>query len=534
MNIVNAVNPTKTVADPNGIYDSLKPLWNKSRAVCSGERFVKSYDSVIDVNTFTNLLIPFSPSMSQAQFDFYKAEAELPGIVAQFSKMLVGGLLRKKPILSLPENAPADAHDWIMNQFGQDDCSISAFLDSALWEEVQTSRAWVYVDYPSIENPDALTREELKDYKPYPVLWSAETIINWRVTSNVKGKTVLDRIITRGFVEDFSKNEFHPDFIDTVKVHELDESGFYQIRVYKKKSITTDIAVINGKQQKTPGKFKDAFELTDTIQNIMANGKRLEIIPAWPLNGNIEGIEPMLSPIIDKEVSLYNKLSRRNHLLYGASTYTPVIMSDMTDEQFDEVVSSGLGTWIKLRQGDDVKVLETPTAALQDMDRAIIAAIEEMAKMGIRMLSPESGQSGVALEIRNAAQTAQLGTLSNKISSTITQIIAFMLNWRYDIEFKPSDINFELTADFNPVPLGADWLRLATEWYQQGLIPRSIWLQILKQNDIVAPDYNDEEGLLEINDDELLVSKGSENYTKSLKDQRTDADSDDEGDMNAS
>src|SRR5690606_35379887 len=97
---------------------------------------------------------------------------------------------------------------------------------------------------------------------------------------------------------------------------------------------------------------------------------------------------------------------------------TPVIMSDMSDKKFDEIVASGLGTWIKLDKDDDAKILDTPTEALEDMDRAISAVIEEMARMGIRMLSPETGeQSGVALEIRNAAQTAQLGTLNVKVSN---------------------------------------------------------------------------------------------------------------------
>jgi len=66
MAIVNAAQSSvKTVADPNASYDSLKPLWDKSRAVCSGERYVKEFDGIIDTVRFTNLLIPFSPSMSQ-------------------------------------------------------------------------------------------------------------------------------------------------------------------------------------------------------------------------------------------------------------------------------------------------------------------------------------------------------------------------------------------------------------------------------------------------------------------------------------
>ena len=502
---VNAAQASvKTVADPNASYESLKPLWNKSRAVCSGERFVKAYDSVIDVLSFSNLLIPFSPSMSQAQYNFYKAEAELPGITAQFSKMLVGGLLRKQPILSLSDKVPSEAHDWIMNAFGKDEAPLTAFLDAALWEEVQTSRAWVFVDYPQIQNPDSLTKEELAKYKPYPVLYQAESIINWRVKTNQYGKTVLDRVIVRGFEEKFTENEFHPTYHDTVWVHELNEDGYYQIRKFARQDKTTNVPVIAGQQQKNPSANKTSFELVETITNILANNQRLSEIPAWPLNGSIDAVEPMLSPIIDKEISLYNKLSRRNHLLYGASTYTPVIISDMSDDDFDAIVNGGLGTWIRLRQGDDAKVLETPTAALQDMDRAIAAGIEEMAKLGIRMLTPESSQSGVALEIRNAAQTAQLGTLNNKISSVMRQVIAFMINWRYDLNITVADVNFSLSADFNPIPLGADWLRLATEWYQQGLIPRSVWLQILKQNDIVSPDYDDTEGQEEITADSII------------------------------
>jgi hypothetical protein len=63
-----------------------------------------------------------------------------------------------------------------------------------------------------------------------------------------------------------------------------------------------------------------------------------------------------------------------------------------------------------------------------------------------------------------------------------------------------------MSADFNPAPLGDMWLRLITEWYQSGLIPRSIWLQILKSNDIVPPEYDDEEGQTEITQDESVIT----------------------------
>jgi hypothetical protein len=506
MAIVNAAQSSvKTVADPNASYDSLKPLWDKSRAVCSGERYVKEFDGIVDTIRFTNLLIPFSPSMSQSQYEFYKAEAELPGITAQFAKMLVGGLLRKQPILTLPNSVPEEAKNWIINEFGKDDTPLTSFLDTALYDEIQTSRAWVFVDYPQIMDPQTLSSEDFKKFKPYPILQKAESIVNWRTRTNKHGKTLLDRVIVRGYRENYEVNEFHPTFRDTVWVHELDDQDLYRIRIYERTSDTSQVTVIDGKQYKNYNQEKAPFELVDTIDNILSNGERLDHIPAWPLNGTVEAVEPMLMPVIDKEISLYNKISRRNHLLYGASTYTPIIISDMPDDDFDEIVQGGLGTWLRLRQGDDAKVLETPTAALQDMDRAIASSIEEMSKLGIKMLSPETSQSGVALEIRNAAQTAQLGTLSNKISNVMKQIITCMINWRYDLQLTSADIEFTLTSDFNPVPLGSDWLRLATEWYQGGLLPRSVWVQLLKQNDMVEPEYDDEAAKQEITADQALM-----------------------------
>ena len=523
MAIANAADKTKTVAAPNAKYESLKPLWNRSRAVCGGERFVKDFDNVLDTMSFTNLLIPFSPSMTPAQYKFYKAEAELPGITAQFAKMLVGGLLRKQPVLTLPDDVPEEAQNWIMNNFGQDDSPMTAFLDAVLWEEIQTGRSWVHIDYPNIENYEKLDREDMIDVKPYPVLWDAESVINWRVGLDGTGRAVLNRVIKRGYVEVYSEeNEFHPAYLERVWVHELDESGYYQIRVYDKKAEATSVPVISGREFKNPSSDPSMFELVDTISDIMYNGERLSWLPIWPVNGSHSAAEPPLISLIDKEIALYNKISRRNHLLYGAATYTPIIMSDtIGDEGFQDIVEGGLGSWIHLGSDDKASVLDTPTDALTDMDRAISNSIEEMAKLGVRMLSPETAQSGVALEIRNAAQTAQMGTLNSKISNVFAQIIVFMLNWRYDTEYTVADVEFSLSSDFNPVPIGADWLRLATEWYETGIIPRSVWLSLLKHNDLLAPDYEDEEGQLEINGDKLIQpSDYDQDYVDKLKNEQ--------------
>jgi hypothetical protein len=466
------------VREPHPSYREYKAVWEVNRAIIAGERKTKEYDYF----SKKKLLLPFSPTMTIEQYLFFLSEAELPGICSEFLKTVVGGLLRKTPVLGLPENAPNGAYSWLTHEFGQDDSSLVSFLAHAIYEELQTGHAWLFVDYP---------QEDAETAKPYPIIRPAESIINWRASNQA-----LELVTVHAVEASYEKDEFHPEMIDVYFVHDLDEAGFYRVR-----------------------KFVENKEVA--LFEILVKGERLSYIPAFPLNGEIEIQEPFISNLVNKEIALYNKVSRRNHLLYGAATYTPIIYSDMSDEDFEQIVGGGLGTWIRLRQGDKADILKTPTDALSDMEKAIASNIEEIAKLGVRMLAPEREQSGVALQIRSASQLAQLGSLNSKISSTMSAVISFMLNWRYGTNYTPADIEFSLSQDFSPLPLGESWLRLATEWYKEGLIPRSSWLELLKKNDMLGSSYNDEEGRQEISENaELLSPKVNEDYARQFIDER--------------
>lgn len=505
-----SANSSKSVGDPNSRYDSLKPLWRLARGILNGQAHAKALDNHLDPHGFSNILLPFSPSMTEQQYKFYRAEAELPGLTAQYVKVLIGGMLRKQPEVVLPDGVPEGALDWIKNEFTANSNSLVSFLHEALTEELHTSRAWIMVDHPVVRNAESLSPEERDKIRPYPILLQAESVVNWKTGPHPRtGKTVLRYMVVRSYEQDFAKNEFHPDYIETVHVHKLDSEGYYVIDKYQIKNKPTNVDFINGQEQQNfSEEAAKGWKLVRSNKNILANGKRLDYIPALPLNGNINGDEPILMPLIDREVSLYNKVSRRNHLLLGSATYTPVVISDMTDDQFEEVVNGGLGSWLKVGAGEDVKALETPSKALRDMEQIIQNSINEMARLGIRMMAAESGggrDSGVALEIRNAGQSALLASISFKVSTQMRRIICWMLNWKYGTNYQIEDIIFTLTPDLNPAPLGADWLRLVTEWYQSGLIPRSAFIEIAKSNDILDSDYDDEAGREEIDQDDLIM-----------------------------
>jgi len=281
------VKPTKnvkrSVADPSSSYHSLKPLWKRSRAVLQGQDNVKAHDEYL-TSDYTNLLIPFSPTMSQVQYDFYKSEAELPGLTAQYCKVLISSLLRKDSLLELPDELPEDATNWIKNNFTLDGRSLFNFLDRALWEELQTSSCWVYVDYPEIsdEEFDALTPQERNKIKSYPVIIQAENVINVQVNINKRTRErTLTRVVTRYPVERYKPdNPWHPDYVDTVADHYLDESGNLVIDYYEKKDTNNELLVLNGevKQEYRESVSEYGFEKVNTVMPKMF-GEPLKRIP---------------------------------------------------------------------------------------------------------------------------------------------------------------------------------------------------------------------------------------------------------------
>ena len=482
----------KTVADPCPAYESMIPTWKRCNSVCTGEGAVKDHDLILDLLNFSNLLIPFSASMSQQQYNFYRAEAELPAVTSQFLKVLIGGLLRKTPKLILPEGTPHEVTEWLNLRIGSNNSSLTSFLKDVLDEELQTSRAWICVDHPATSG---------KGVFPFPVLWRAQDVINWAVDDAGN----LSRVIVRGFQEEFTEaSPYHPVLIEVAYVHQLNLSGGYEILKYKHGAPSSQTVAEGRPVQRTDSRAP-SFELVETI-NPLSNEKPLTYIPAWPVNGSLDIVQPFLLTFVNKEVSLYNKLSRRNHLLYSAAAYTPWVATTMSKEAFEEMVSAGLGYWMRLEQGDTTGIIESPTGALQDMERAIAATVEDLAKLGVRMLAPENIQSGVALELRDAAQTSQLGLLNTQICVTFKEIVKCMLMWKYNKEY---EVVLELSVDFDPTPIGADWLRLATEWYQLGLIPRSVWIGLLRKNDLLPDTYDDKLAIEEINSSELISKQHS-------------------------
>jgi hypothetical protein len=103
--------------------------------------------------------------------------------------------------------------------------------------------------------------------------------------------------------------------------------------------------------------------------------------------------------------------------------------------------------------------------------------------------------------------------MNAKISGTMQEILAFMINWKYDTDYTGNDVEFQLSADFAATVGGEGAMRLVSEWYQSGIISRDTFVSIAKYNDFLPADYDDEAAVQQIQTDPLVNAPSNESVT---------------------
>lgn len=502
----------RRLGDPNTLYASTAITWRKNRAMAAGHEAVKQYDEWLDYTFKDNILIPVSTSMTQQQYDWLKLEGEFPGLTALYKDTLIAAMLKKDPEIEFPEDMPEERQqeiwEWFRNNFAEDGGPFVSEMFETLNEEMTTGRAWWYLNYP-----------ENTELKPYPVLIRAEHIINWETGRHpITGEQCLMTLVVRYYKPEsrFKPTDENPqpNIVDYVDVHRITDRGDYELIRYEGQQWIEGSRIvngqvfanydINGRQNVLRTNVWKEYARTRPLKK----GEVQTKLPFQPINGEVKPKGTVLQSMFDQEASLYNKLTRRNHLLYGTTTYTPVIKSDMTDEDVEKLTQSGLGSWLRVRADEDIDILAAPYEALESQDRAIDQTISTMTKLGLTLLDPNinSEVSGTALAIRNAPQHFRIGMLNEIVSSVVKIVLVDFINYMYDTNYEVTDFSFTMSPDFDPTPQGEKFLRLIGEYYQSGLIDRETFVHQLRVNNIVTNDYNDEEALKRISEDELTIS----------------------------
>ena len=458
-----AINTTN-IKQPSDKYSFWEPTWSKARAVVEGDAAVKQFDDNLR-NDGSNLLVPFSNAMSALSYKHYKQTAELPGFTSSQRRTVTAALLRKQVGFTLPDGVnQEELTDFINNELYLGTGSFMSLVRDAVHDDLITANAWLLLDW------NELTQNPVVEVLPATSVISSTTGLHPTLGYGNLISVVVRKQDVR--VVDEKDEKYY-----TYQEHRINEQGYYEVNTYEERE---EELVRTNEEPVVPRRVIEGVETP------------LDQIPLYPLDGSPEIHNPFLGDFVTREIALYNLQAARNHLLILSSALTPVLTGNISDKAKQSIKDRGLGAVWYLPAEAEVKILETPTAALKDLNSSIEATRQDLIQLGARQLNRDSRASGVAIDLTNSPYTASLSALSRVYSNTLRKVVRDAVNWKTKSNYALSDFNVELSSDLSRSATGQDAVQTVVQLFLAGQLPRTELIQVLKDNSIISSDYVDD------------------------------------------
>lgn len=423
-------------------YDARLPQWVKCRDAFEGEDAIKKAG------------VAYLPKLKGQEDDDYKAykrRALFYSITAKSVSALVGMATSKDPKIVYPESMNMYFNDSEMIQF-------SEIYAMSLGEVILMSRCGILVDLPTDGG------------NPYPAIYQAEDIINWR--SNDNGKLTL--VVLR---EEYDLQDPSDEYVTTREIR------FRELRlidnVYTQRIYNKDAEFVG---EPTP----------------LIRGKPLDFIPFFvvnPVGTGMNDHKPLMLDIANINISHYMSSADLEHGRHFTGLPTPVVIG--ADSSTALYIGSTKFLIIP-DKGGDAKYLEFTGQGLQSLEKAMTEKQSLLASMSARLLdnSSRGSEAADAVKLRYMSETASLTTVVDAMSTTLNgvyKLIAQIIGEDHESFKLILDTEFMETTISGP-----DMTSLFNAYYQ-GLISKETLVYNLRKGRRLDPLRSDEDELASIN-----------------------------------
>lgn len=393
----------------------------------------------------------------RAMYGAYQKRAQFPEIVAPTIRGMVGVIHRTEAQIEMP-----DAMIGIWERATSDGLALEAFHRRITGELLLTGRYSILADAASGGSD-----------LPFLAGYSAEALINW---STDRDFYVLDE-------SGLERNEFEWSNKKRYRVLRLAD-GRYEVETYS-------------------GADKDA----DVLQPTARGGQRLDSIPfvvIGPRDLAVAPEEPPLIGVARAALAIYRLDADYRHQLYMSGQETLVVING------DAPSAIGAGVVITLTsgQGEDGKEF-TPDAKYVGPSGTGIAAHrtaiqderENAVAAGARIFdsAKKAAESGEALRLRYAAQTATLTSIAQASAQGLEKALRFAAVM---VGADPEKVVVKPNLDFLDSTMSAqDAQHLVTVW-QSGALSKQTLYENLQRGEIASPERSFDE------EEELITAEG--------------------------
>jgi hypothetical protein len=428
-------------------WSDRKDEWAMLRHAVRGETAVKSENE-------TYLPMPSGflaqPDRGVAMYGSYKTRAQFPDILGPTLRGMVGVIHRTEAEIELPA-----VLEPIWEKATADGLTLEAFHRRITGELLLMGRYGVLVDML----PDG-------GEVPYFAGYTAEALINW---DDARSLYVLDE---SGKV----RREF--EWVDERKfrVLDMDEAGAYRVRV-----------------------FGDTLVEVEAVEPKMRGGGRFVEIPFVTAGPRDLSVRPDESPLIGvarASMAMYRLDADYRHQLFMSGQETLFCIG--VDQDSLPTVT-GAGVVIGLPENGDAKYVGPAGVGIDAHRQAILDERDAAIAAGARIFDSEtSGQeSGEALRLRYAAQTATLTTVSQASAAVLEKALRYAAMF---VGANPDEVVVKPNLRFMDQAMKPDdAVKLVSVW-QSGAISKLTLYENLQRGEIASPERNfdDEEELIEV------------------------------------
>jgi len=385
-----------------------------------------------------------------------------------------GLVFRKSP------NAEYDNEE-ILNDITLDGQPLDDFSKEVFEETIKNYRSAIIVEYS----------EESK--RAYMRMYKTLDILNWKM-GYINGVYSVNFVVLQESVslQDEDK-EFEEEVKKQIRVLDIDENGYYRVRVYQKDSDNLTLSNSTG---------LDGYKIISTT-NPMMNSQYMKFIPIFPISpiGQKWGLN--YSPINDLSLIsiVYYRLSaghKNSQLLLGNPT---PCLAGLQDDGTGSSVTLGSsrvlpfdtdGKWGFLSLGaDGVKALKEDLLDLQ----------KDMAVVGARILSsdPNGIESAETAQIHRSGEQSVLMSISKSVSRGLEKALKLVDEWTTG---KLNDkISYSLTVDFNISMIDAQTMTALWTMNSSGAVSNHVFMQALKRGEIYPEGWTEKDEIKELKKD---------------------------------
>lgn len=459
-----------SVSSTHKAYDENRYKWQRCRDVVAGrDAIIKNlrtstrYTGSLYNPVFTgNDYLPRLSSQTDAEYMAYQERANFFNATGRTLDAFTGMIFAKDPVVKLPAAIEPYADDISLSGI-----NLREFSEQVVDQQLAVGRVGIMADFPQVE-PTGLTvaMAEALNVRPFLRWYSAETIVNWRV-SYINGAEVLTLVVLRETVQK-PKDEF--EVVEEVQYRVLDLTP----EGYRQRVMDEDDNVLS-----------EVFPLKQ--------GARMNFIPFVILGANSASADvqkPPMLDLVDTNLGHYRNSADYEHGLHFTGLPTPYVAGVQLSE--GQVLSVGsMSAWVFPDPSAKAEYLEFKGDGLKTLREAMKDKEQRMAVLGARMLADDkrTAEAFGTIELRTAGERSILASISRAASDSITRA----LNWMAEWVGAPADASLVLNTDFGAARMQPQMVTALLSAYQGDAMPLSVLFENLQRGELVNPEMEFEE-----------------------------------------